>query len=86
MSKLQITKEEEAQAVARIWNMGAESLSPRVYEGLEDALKQMCSTRHIDNYAVAGYQRELSGKKSHCSDCETSNAPSYLTGPCDCKA
>ncbi|MEO1905920.1 MAG: hypothetical protein ABGX08_02720 [Citromicrobium sp.] len=33
---------------------------------------------------VAGLFVALSGKRSHASDCATSNAPAMMPGPCDC--
>lgn len=47
MSKLDISKKEEAQAVARIREMGIQSLSPDVYKGLVTALKHLRINRHL---------------------------------------
>jgi len=84
MTKLFISKATEAKAVATIWNMGAESLDPESYEALEKVLRQMCETRSIDNEMIADEQIIISNKRTHASDCETSNAPAYIPGPCDC--
>jgi hypothetical protein len=84
MSKLPISKEQEAEAVARIWNMGMHSLHPDAYEELEMSLQEMCVNRHISYECVAKHQIILSGKAEHSSDCLTSDAPAMLPGPCDC--
>ena len=84
MSKLSISKNGEAIAVAQIWNMGAESLDPESYCELEHILKILCETRNIDNECIAVEQIVLSGKKTHASDCATSDAPAYVPAPCNC--
>lgn len=84
MSRLLISKETEAKTVATIWEMGAESLDPESYEKLENILKQMCSTRSIDNKSVGIELQLLSGHRNHNSDCVTNNAPAYLPEPCNC--
>ena len=84
MTRLFISKATEAKSVATIWNMAAESLDPGNYEALEKALRQMCETRNIDNEMIADEQIILSNTRNHASDCETSNAPAYTPGPCDC--
>lgn len=86
MTRLAMTKNTEAKTVACIWNMGRESLDPKNYGKLENALKQLCETRRIDNEVVALEQKVLSGKKLHFSDCETSGSPAMLPGPCNCDA
>jgi hypothetical protein len=84
MSTLPISKEQEAEAVARIWNMGIQSLHPDAYGELEMSLQEMCVNRHISYECVAKHQIILSGKAEHSSDCPTSVAPAMLPGPCDC--
>jgi hypothetical protein len=84
MSRLPITKEQEAETVARIWNMGCESLDPDSYVELERILALLCDTRHINRESLAGYHIDLSGKAAHSSDCSTSNSPAEVPGPCDC--
>jgi hypothetical protein len=84
MSKLPISKEQEAEAVARIWNMASHSLDPEHYEALESALVVLAYTRHIDYEVVQKHQIILSGKDTHESDCSTSDAPANLPGPCGC--
>ena len=86
MSRLFMTKPIEAHHIAAIWNMGCESLDPENYENLERALMQMCKTRGISNVILADEQRCFSQKRVHSSDCETSNAPAYVAGVCDCGA
>lgn len=65
--------------------MAVESLDPESYAALEHAVRQLCATRGIDNEMIAKEQKILSGSRRHASDCETSNAPAYVPGPCDCK-
>lgn len=84
MTKLKISKNTEAKAIAEIWNMGAESLNPDSYHELEQILKQLCKTRNIDNECLASEHIILSGKRIHSSDCSTSDAPAYIPTPCDC--
>lgn len=84
MSKLPISKEQEAEALARIWNMGAQSLSPGFYFDLEVALKHIAKNRNISYECVAKHQITLSGKDEHSSDCSTSDAPANISGPCGC--
>ncbi len=79
-----ISKLEEAGVVAKIWNMGAQSLDPDSYVELERILGIISSNRNIDYKAVSSYQMAASGKVEHASDCSTSNAPAMLPGPCDC--
>ena len=47
MAALNITKEQEAEVIANIASMAAESLSPDDYEELESILNRMCATRSI---------------------------------------
>ena len=84
MSSLPITKKEEAEAVARVWNMGCQSLPPYEYTKLEEIFEILCATRSIDNEQVAYEHIELKGKDGHHSDCRTSDAPALLPGPCNC--
>ncbi len=84
MSKQPISKEQEAEAIARIWNMGMHSLHPDAYGELEMSLQEMCVNRHISYECVSKYQIILSGKDAHSSDCSTSASPAFLPGPCDC--
>ena len=84
MSKLPISKEQEAEALARVWNMGCHSLDPHQYDMLEKAFESLASNRHISYECVAKHQIILSGKATHSSDCSTSDAPAYLPGPCGC--
>jgi len=81
---MKLLKNEEAQAIARVWNMAIASLSPDMFCNLEDALKWLCTNRHIDNETLAFYHRRLSGKENHSSDCAISQAPVFIPGPCDC--
>jgi hypothetical protein len=83
MSKLPISKEQEAEAVARIWNMGAQSLSPDAYGELEASLREMCSNRNIDDEAVRAEHIKLSGRDNHGS-CSVNNCPAEVPQPCDC--
>ena len=87
MSKLPISKEQEAEALARVWNMGCQSLHPEMFIGLETIIAQLCETRsvNIDNEILQAEYIKLSGKEQHCSDCPTSDAPAMVPGPCDCK-
>ena len=84
MTKLNISKNTEAKAIAEIWNMGAESLNPDSYHELEQILKQLCETRNIDNECLAMEHIILSGKDHHASDCSTSDAPAHIPAPCNC--
>jgi len=84
MSKFMISKNTEARFVAAVWNMAAESLDPDNYDALETALRALCETRNIPKEALADEQMVLSGKQSHASDCETSNSPALVCGPCNC--
>ena len=86
MTRLAISKSTEAKAIATIWNMSRESLDPDNYDNIDKALRLLCATRNIPKEVLAVEQRILSGKTQHCSDCETSNAPAYIPGPCDCDA
>jgi len=84
MSKLPLTKEDEAKCVARIWNMAAQSLPPHEYEELEKTLSMICANRNINNDLIAHEHIFMSGKVHHNSDCRTSDAPALVPGPCDC--
>lgn len=84
MTRLMISKATEAKAVATVWNMAGESLDPESYEALEKAFRILCETRSIPKEILACEQRILSGKPQHNSDCETSNSPALVCGPCDC--
>jgi hypothetical protein len=84
VSKLPITKDQEAEAVAIVWNMGCHSLDPDSYTELERILPILCDTRSISREFLAGQHIFLSGKTAHASDCSTSNSPAYVPGPCDC--
>lgn len=84
MSKLPISKDEEVEAIARVWNMGLHSLDPEKYGALEASLRQLCDNRNLHREGLAWQQILMSGKKTHCSDCETSGSPANITGPCDC--
>jgi hypothetical protein len=53
MTKLLLSTSTEAKAIATIWNMAIPSLDPENFEALENALKQLCKTRHIDNEQIA---------------------------------
>lgn len=79
-----LTKAREANIVATIVEMGAESLSPEDYETLLRIMKRLTQTRHIDNEHIADAHIALSGKQSHSSDCSTSIAPAEYPLPCDC--
>lgn len=85
MSKLSITKEQEAEALARVWNMGCQSLDPELYCRLEEALQLMADNRNISYESIARHQVTLSRKVTHSSDCRTSDSPGCLPGPCDCE-
>jgi len=84
MDKLIITKEQEAEAIARVWNMGCESLEPNLYYELENVLHAMINYRNISYECIAKYQIILSGKSNHSSDCRTSGSPAQITAPCNC--
>lgn len=84
MSKLPISKQGEADAVAAIWNMAASSLEPESYAALEAVLGQLCDTRHIDFETVGRFHKLLSLVDNHFSDCPSNNAPAMLPGPCSC--
>jgi len=84
MSKLPISKEQEAEALARVWNMASHSLDPHSYDMLEKAFEHLAKNRNISYECVAKHQIILSGKDVHSSDCSTSGSPMYLSGPCGC--
>lgn len=84
MIKLPISKEQEAEALARVWNMGCQSLDPFSYDKMENAFELIAKNRNIDFEVVQKHQILLSGKETHESDCRTSGAPAYLPGPCSC--
>lgn len=84
MSKLPINKEQEAEALARVWNMGCQSLDPHSYDMLEQAFESLAKNRNISFECVSKHQITLSGKDDHSSDCMTSASPAYLPGPCGC--
>jgi len=85
MTKLFISKATESKAIATIWNMAGESLSPDRYDDLKTALKQLCENRGIDNKELSIEHFMLSGHRDHYSDCSLNNAPAYIPEPCDCK-
>jgi hypothetical protein len=81
-----ISKATEAKSIATVWNMAGESLDPESYESIEKAFRILCETRRIPKELIACEQKILSGNLLHSSDCETSNSPAYVCGPCDCDA
>lgn len=85
MTKLFVSKNTEAKAVATLWNMGVESLNPDDYADLVRILFRLCCTRSIDRKTVGVEHFILSGKKHHASDCGCNNAPAMLPSPCDCE-
>lgn len=44
-----MNKENEAKAIAIVWNMAAESLPPDEFAELENAISIICHNMHIDN-------------------------------------
>ena len=81
MTKLLISKNTEAKAIATIWNMGAESLNPDDYADLESILATMCWTRSINMKSLGVEHSLLSVKKIHAIGCGTNNA---IPSPCNC--
>ncbi len=61
MSKLPISKNTEAKAVAQILSMGAESLNPDSYCDLERILGELCDTRTISNVTISNEKKVLAG-------------------------
>ena len=49
MTQLFLNKAEDAEVVARVLSMGAESLCPEHFEMLEVSIANMCKTRSIDS-------------------------------------
>jgi hypothetical protein len=84
MSKLPLTKEDEAKTIARIWNMAGHSLPHHEYNELEKTLSMLCVNRNIDNELISHEHITMSSKSHHHSDCRTSDAPALIPGPCNC--
>lgn len=82
--KLNITKTEEAQVLARVLNIGADSLNPDDYDCLVGLCETLSVTRGISAHEIAVEHVHLTQEGAHFSDCGIHNAPASLPLPCSC--
>lgn len=84
MTKLLVSKNTEALVLSTIWSMGAESLDPRTYAGLEVAIMEMINTRSIDLPQLSEELKVISGCKVHKDKCAANTPLPYIPMPCNC--